>query len=906
MSTLENMFGKVKKDKSRDMNNSKWDVKWSPAAKNLFLTFRAVPPDLTLFQVGKLDEDDIIEQNTAENTSEAKTQTISLNLSAWPIGGIADLNIPNKSEVKCYAWQPKAIPGVNLIGVGMSTGKVLLTSFDQESTPDFTGLVGHEFNPKHGRPCHLLEWNSSETNLLLAGYDKYRGDPGIAMWDVRYQGREADKTKKLPGLADGQGTVSKPLAEFGSPGEIIHSMQWLISDPTCFLAGIGSKHIRLYDIRDSSRTRSQVTTKSVQGISVDPCSDYRFSSFGETQTHIWDLRKLDRFIHNIVEPRPVVKVTWCPTRYNRLACLTDKSSVIKVYSIEHLDKEMEHNEMNLQTNGGNQVASFAWHPTHENRILSITTSGLLKDTVVADLMPMSWSPQSSLLVGSGRHLQVMPVRCQSDISTKIKDRALKGYGLKKEQIWENGELVDDGTLRQFWLILDHIKSLHKDRNLQKMRTNPFYGVKDLIAGEIPGTAFCLRSTEQNMHLEGAINSPDIIHVYTSQERTIALRLCNWDFQNPAALDIYIARLVENGEFERAAAIQMFNLNLRKAIETLNLGASSTKKKEGDINLSAMAMALSGYDSTKKTLWQEMCSRLCKQLKNAYLMAMFTFLTCDDGNFSAVLDECIHKMSIQDRVAFACIFLNDVQLSKYIKRLSEEAQAEGNLEGILLTGLTEDGIKLITSYIDKTADVQTASVVAVLAFPCHLSKDPVVQNWIDCYRNLLDTWRLWHERAKFDVFMQQESTRGKEELQQIFVTCHYCQSPLSPSPYINHVQASRNARMMESNRDPGRRAKKNICHTNKCRKPLPRCCLCLMNMGTDSLHSEKFENTKTEEKQTDFKNWMTWCQSCRHGGHSHHMKEWFSGHVECPVTACTCRCMLMDSVGSISSLLAPSW
>lgn len=33
---------------------------------------------------------------------------------------------------------------------------------------------------------------------------------------------------------------------------------------------------------------------------------------------------------------------------------------------------------------------------------------------------------------------------------------------------------------------------------------------------------------------------------------------------------------------------------------------------------------------------------------------------------------------------------------------------GNLEGILLTGLTKDGVDLMESYVDLTGDVQTAS------------------------------------------------------------------------------------------------------------------------------------------------------------------------------------------------------
>lgn len=43
----------------------------------------------------------------------------------------------------------------------------------------------------------------------------------------------------------------------------------------------------------------------------------------------------------------------------------------------------------------------------------------------------------------------------------------------------------------------------------------------------------------------------------------------------------------------------------------------------------------------------------------------------------------------------------------------------------------------------------------------------------------------------------------------------------------------------------------------------------MHMGTiASDYQEK------EVKLTDFGHWFTWCQTCRHGGHSSHMTYWF--------------------------------
>lgn len=49
-----------------------------------------------------------------------------------------------------------------------------------------------------------------------------------------------------------------------------------------------------------------------------------------------------------------------------------------------------------------------------------------------------------------------------------------------------------------------------------------------------------------------------------------------------------------------------------------------------------------------------------------------------------------------------------QLPRYIDKLTSEMKDTGNLEGILLTGLTKDGVELMETYVDRTGDVQTAS------------------------------------------------------------------------------------------------------------------------------------------------------------------------------------------------------
>lgn len=107
----------------------------------------------------------------------------------------------------------------------------------------------------------------------------------------------------------------------------------------------------------------------------------------------------------------------------------------------------------------------------------------------------------------------------------------------------------------------------------------------------------------------------------------------------------------------------------------------------------------------------------------------------------------------------------------------------------------------------------------------------------------------------------------------------------------------------------------------CRKPLPQCALCLMPLGTlnpyfelahiksrqraalDSGHSSHYHHLHKDHTSEDvlaelgsipLAEWFTFCQSCKHGGHAHHMAEWFDHHDHCPVTDCPCHCRSLDA------------
>ncbi|GBN40479.1 GATOR complex protein MIOS, partial [Araneus ventricosus] len=122
---------------------------------------------------------------------------------------------------------------------------------------------------------------------------------------------------------------------------------------------------------------------------------------------------------------------------------------------------------------------------------------------------------------------------------------------------------------------------------------------------------------------------------------------------------------------------------------------------------------------------------------------------------------------------------------------------------------------------------------------------------------------------FDVNWFSKNTLVHKPSQQVFVSCNFCRRSVSNSFLYRPSDGTRNAQTPLS-------ANRKITCCPGCRKPLPRCSLCLCHMGTPSgLHWQRQIDTGSERKKlSDFSDWLTWCQTCRHGGHSVHILEWF--------------------------------
>ena len=152
-----------------------------------------------------------------------------------------------------------------------------------------------------------------------------------------------------------------------------------------------------------------------------------------------------------------------------------------------------------------------------------------------------------------------------------------------------------------------------------------------------------------------------------------------------------------------------------------------------------------------------------------------------------------------------------------------------------------------------------------------------------YRQLLDCWQLWHQRALFDISLS-ESPQVEPKPSQVYARCNFCNTTLELG-VVN--QKAKDRTRYRARSQPIEKMKVSGCPS--CKKPLPHCSICLLPLNCLTL-GVNVTTTKTVNKQSSkFDEWFAWCQNCKHGGHSQHVSEWFANHTQCPVSDCQCNC-----------------
>ena len=209
-------------------------------------------------------------------------------------------------------------------------------------------------------------------------------------------------------------------------------------------------------------------------------------------------------------------------------------------------------------------------------------------------------------------------------------------------------------------------------------------------------------------------------------------------------------------------------------------------------MSGMLAALTsfGVSGVRNAELRETCERLVVRLQDPYLRAILSHLTAID-DWDEVLGE--ELLPLRERLAIALQFLNDKELTAYLRRVLDRCIHDGDIEGLIVSGLTSQGMDILQTYLDASGDIQTVSLLASLN-PAR-AQEGRTERWLEAYRDLLDEWKLFHYRCQFDIDrgrILNDAIQGGEiqpfrfTPPQMILRCNYCNKHLTP-PLPNNLR-----------------------------------------------------------------------------------------------------------------------
>ena len=367
----------------------------------------------------------------------------------------------------------------------------------------------------------------------------------------------------------------------------------------------------------------------------------------------------------------------------------------------------------------------------------------------------------------------------------------------------------------------------------------------------------------------------------ANHRRLCLHTCGLGLRYEQ-LETLVRDLVQQDQNTKAAAVAVIHDQAKLAFLALRNGKTSPVHRE-------LSLALAGYNKgTADETWEETVNDLLDQLDDPYARAILALV--EYGDWHDVLAET--SLPLRDRLGIALMYLDDEDLTQYIQDNMDECIKEGDLEGIVLTGLTEHAVPLFENYIRKFKDLQTAVLAMSITCPRYFA-DSRIDIWRQTYRSYLNGWGMFVQRSRFDVQASKFSTppHGRPEARppprQISLRCNYCDQALDRNPA--NAPPSTTATIFGSHPERIFGGDKYGTACPRCGRHMPRCVICSDWLGMPSPYT-RGSVAAGMTKESTMNKFVSVCRTCWHMSHGGHASEWFAKHRECPVPECACRCV----------------
>lgn len=372
-----------------------------------------------------------------------------------------------------------------------------------------------------------------------------------------------------------------------------------------------------------------------------------------------------------------------------------------------------------------------------------------------------------------------------------------------------------------------------------------------------------------------------------QHRQICLAICGL-LKPLSELDGDLKRLEDDGKYTTAAAWALFEGIPRRAVDILKKGGT-------DLLFIAMALEIKLKSSSALDIdteeWGKALQSHPQMAEDPYLRAIYSYIT--SGDWAAIANQT--ALPLRDRVGVALRNFGDAQLTDWLTKQMDEATRTGDIEGIVLAGITDNMADILAKYVEKFMDCQTATLIMSFCSPRYID-DIRCDAWRKAYKDLLQRHKEHILRVRFEQqsTIKSRSREGipviKAPLRQVTVRCQKCDamtandlsnSGAAPTSALGHTTTT------VDDRNPlavtGVHA--GLC-CPRCGSHLSRCAVCMEIVGVP--RSDRPEQS-TDSAVRRMANFPSFCMKCKHVTHMDHSVAWFNRHVECPVPECQCQC-----------------
>ncbi|KAI8635058.1 WD repeat domain-containing protein [Xylariaceae sp. FL1651] len=365
-------------------------------------------------------------------------------------------------------------------------------------------------------------------------------------------------------------------------------------------------------------------------------------------------------------------------------------------------------------------------------------------------------------------------------------------------------------------------------------------------------------------------------------RQAAMRVCGWGKKSSSldCRDYAKTPMTEknSSSFTRSAARALFEGNSIEAVKILKVASAEYP----ELLFVSLALQLIGRGDTSLAKEQLDFDDAVASKTDPYLRAISSLIAT--SNWETIANQ--ESLPLRERTYVALRYFDDDKLTQWLDKELRKAMETGDIEGIVLTGITDNLVDIFAKYIEKFNDVQTATLVLSICSPRYIN-DYRCLAWRNAYRAYLQRHKAFIQRTKFEVESTKKSKRGgvpmiKPPSRQVALRCVYCDAEYELSKAGSGIPSTSQGianPLMATSINAG-------VSCPNCGRHLPRCVVCLEVVGMP--RSDKPEVSPDPQTRIAAR-FPTFCLKCDHVLHLDHARQWFARHVECPVPECRCRC-----------------